>query len=117
MINRAALIIKFKEPAVKWINEADPNKDDPGLTIEIVNTDSSIYLISEELADDPTDVKEWIKQNYKNLFELELYGWYTDPSLWPENRTFELFNEWFDVELHSMLIDTVDGPIVDEELV
>ena len=116
MINRVALVIKYKEPAVEWINKVDPHKDDAGLTIEIVNTDNHIYLISEELADDPKGLKKWLKKNYKKIFELELDGWYTDPSLWPKKRKFELFNEFFEVELHSILIDTVDGPIVDEDL-
>ena len=62
MINRVALIIKYKEPAVQWINKADPCDDAPGLTIEIVNTDNHVYLISEELADDPKGLKKWLTQ-------------------------------------------------------
>ena len=45
MINRAALILKYKTPAIKWINEADPYQDDPGITNEFVNSDRTVYLI------------------------------------------------------------------------
>ena len=34
MINRSAVILKCKEPFVRWINEADPYEDDPGITTE-----------------------------------------------------------------------------------
>jgi hypothetical protein len=59
-------------------------------------------------------VEEWIKLNYRQLFEAELEGWYTDPTLWPQDLTLQLFREWFDVECHSVLIDTVGGRIYDE---
>ena len=37
VINRGAVILRCKEPAVRWINEADPYEDNPGLTLESVN--------------------------------------------------------------------------------
>ncbi len=52
MLNRAALILRYKQPAVDWINDVDPYGS-PDLTIESVNEDSSIYLISSEDAYDP----------------------------------------------------------------
>jgi hypothetical protein len=50
------------------------------------------------------------------LFEAELEGWYTDPSMWPQELTWKLFCEWFDVEYHTVLIDTVGDEIYDDEL-
>jgi hypothetical protein len=116
MINRAAVILKYKEPAVAWINEADPYNDDPGLTIESVNEDRMVYLIRDEDADSPEDVEKWIELNYDVLFESELDGWYTDEELWPKNRNINLFRKWFDVECHTVIVDTVDSPIEDDEL-
>ena len=37
MINRAAIILRYREPAMRWINEADPYEDDPGITLRTVN--------------------------------------------------------------------------------
>ena len=37
-----------------------------------------------------------------------------DESLWPENRERSIFNEWFSVECHSVVIDTVGGVIEDD---
>ena len=114
MINRAAIILRYRDPAVRWINEADPYDDDPGMTREVVNTERTVYLIRAEDAETSTAVEEWIKLNYRQLFEAELEGWYTDPTLWPQDLTLQLFREWFDVECHSVLIDTVGGRIYDE---
>jgi len=116
MLNRAAIILRYKQPAVRWVNEADPYAENPGITLEMVNHDSTVYLISNEDAEDDQAVSRWVKMNFKVLFEAELMGWYADPDLWPKKRTYKLFQEWFDVEYHSVLIDTVGGEIYDDEM-
>jgi hypothetical protein len=116
VINRAAIILKYKEPAVRWINEADPCQDNPGITAENVNSDRTVYLIRDEDADTPDALEKWLKKNYKALFEAELEGWYNDPDLWPKKRTLKVFREWFDVECHSLLFDTVGGDIYDDDI-
>ena len=78
MINRAMVILKYKDPAVKWINDADPNNDKPGITLESVNQDRTVFLIRYEDADTPDNLNDWISLNYEVLFEVELEGWYTD---------------------------------------
>ncbi len=116
MINRSALLLKYKSPAIRWINDADPYDDDPGTTVDSVNSDRTVYLITEEDADTPESRDRWIKRNYKALFEEELEGWYTDPDLWPKKRTLKLFREWFEVECHTVLIDTVGGAIYEDDI-
>ena len=113
MINRAAVILKYKAPFIQWVNDADPYKDNPGITLESENKDCTVYLILE---DDAENLEEWISLNFKQLFESEIKDWYTDESLWPKNRNRKLFDKWFDLECHSVLIDTVDGKIVDDEI-
>ena len=112
MINRSAVILKYKEPFVRWINEADPYKDDPGITSENANEDRTVYLITE---DDAENIEKWIALNFKTLFESELEGWYTDESLWPKKRDRKAFDEWFSVECHTVIIDTVGDAIEDDE--
>jgi hypothetical protein len=114
MVNRAALFLRYKPPAVVWINDADPYDRDPGSTVESVNEERTVYLISGEDADTADTLSRWVKENYLALFENELEGWYVDETLWPKNRDFETFNEWFSVECHTVLIDTVGGEIFDD---
>ncbi len=115
MINRAALILKYKPPAVAWINEADPYDDNPGITLEDVNEDRTVYLISDENADDPDVLESWIKLNVETLLESELMGWYQDESLWPKPLDYKLFQSWFELECHTVLIDTDESEIIDDE--
>ena len=112
MINRSAVLLKYKEPFVRWINDADPYDHGSPMTLEDANEDRNVYLVTEE---DAENFEEWISLNYKALFENELNDWYTDESLWPKKRTKKIFHEWFSVECHSTIIDTVDIPIEDDE--
>ena len=58
MINRAAVILKYKEPAVKWINDADPYNENPGISLESINEENTVYLISNQDADSSTILKK-----------------------------------------------------------
>ena len=49
---------------MRWINEADPNPDGPEITLEDVNKERTVYLIDEEVADTPEQLRKWIKANF-----------------------------------------------------
>ena len=39
-------------------------------------------------------------------------GWVTDKECWPKNRTLEMFREWFEVQMISILQDLyLDEPL------
>jgi len=113
MVNRGAVIVKYKEPFIKWINDADPVENSTEITIEIANEDRTVYLITDA---DAENIEEWVRENYETLFESELEGWYTDETLWPKKRDFQTFQEWCQVECHSLILDTVGGEIYDDEI-
>ncbi|TVP60404.1 MAG: hypothetical protein EA351_00670 [Gemmatimonadales bacterium] len=73
---------------------------------------SNAYLIPEFNTEE--DAWEWLEANCGMLFELELDSWYTDPEAWPEDRSWNAFREWFDVELIEMAWDLVDEPLSSE---
>lgn len=115
MIDRAAVMLRYKAPAVAWINDADPTQGDSDITMESVNEDRTVYLIREAYADTPGDFEEWLRMNYEALFESELESWYSDEGLWPKDRSLTLFREWFDVECCTEIVDTVGSAIQDDE--
>ncbi|HEX6207077.1 MAG TPA: hypothetical protein VF058_01845 [Actinomycetota bacterium] len=80
MLNRAALILRYKQPFVDWINAADPSPTSHTLTVDEVNQEHTVYLVEVEDEDEPA---EWLVRHHEELFEAELNGWYTDPALWP----------------------------------
>jgi hypothetical protein len=47
MLNRDLLIIRYKQPFVDWVNEADPRSDGSLVTLESANDDSPAYLIHD----------------------------------------------------------------------
>ena len=38
-----------------------------------------------------------------------LEGWVTDEACWPKNRTLEMFEEWFEVQMSSIVEDLCLG--------
>ena len=111
MLNRSVLILRYKQPFVDWINAADP---DPTHTITLadVHDDSTAYLVEVE---DQEEFEEWFSLNGEILFEEELNGWYTDPALWPQDRSSVLFKQWCTFELHTLVYDTGATPLIDDE--
>ena len=100
---------------VRWLNEADPCDTGPPITSEDLKHEQTVYLISDEDGDGEQAVQNWVAANFEAVFEKELNGWYTDPDLWPKERTLALFREWFEVEYHTVMVDTAGGEIYDDE--
>jgi hypothetical protein len=115
MVNRGALILRYREPAVRWIDDADPSPSSNRVTLESVNEERNVYLVGDRAGEDNKSLERWLKRHYAEIFEIELEGWYTDPDLWPKQRSYRLFKEWFEPELHTVLIDLGDGAIFDDE--
>lgn len=111
MLNRAAVIVRLKQPFVDWINAVDP---DPGnrVTLDDVNEENNVYLIEVE---DQEELDSWLELNHDILFEVELNGWYTDPALWPQDRSLAVFKDWCSLELHTVVYDTAGSPLEDDE--
>jgi len=112
MLNRDLIVVRLKQPFVDWVNEADPYPDGSSMTLDEVNKDISAFLIHDSASQ---DVERWLKEYYLLLFEAILEEWYVDEALWPRDRSLALFKRWCDVEIHSMVFDLVDEPIVDDE--
>ncbi len=113
MLNRAALIVRYKQPFVDWINAVDPSPSYDPLTLADVDRERTVYLVEVEDAD---ELGQWLANNHEELFEEELAGWYTDPALWPRDRSLKRLEEWFSLELHTVVVDTGDSALEDDDL-
>jgi hypothetical protein len=100
-VNRGLIVLKPKQPFLDWIKSVDDHQLD--LSLNYLHDDASAYLIPEW--EDDSDHEEILNWCAKYLFEVELWGWYTDESLWPKKRDLETFRAWFDVEFHSLVFD------------
>lgn len=112
LINRFALILRPKEPFVHWANA--PEKD-PGerVTLEEVREDPVVYLIPD--MEWPEATMDWVFENFDYFFKNQLAQYWTDEELWPTNRSVEMFKEWFDIEILSVLDNVVDEAIEEDE--
>jgi hypothetical protein len=60
------------------------------------------------------DAQKYIRAFKLEIFTIELGSWYRDPNIWPRKRTLAMFDEWFDLEFHSMVMDLYEKPIFKE---
>lgn len=111
LINRAVVIVKPKQPVLDWLNQMPNPLGDR--TLDWIRRDCTVFLIPEPT--DQDEAQEFIQEIYGKIFDLELNSWYTNEALWPRERNFEMFLEWFDVEVHSMVIDSLEDEIEAEE--
>jgi hypothetical protein len=107
LTDRAALILKPKKPFLNWLVSHDPKDKDVDL-----EEDQDVYLIPEFYNNE--EFETWIKEYFDAFFCDQMNHWYTDETMWVQNRTFKLFKEWFDYRMHSMVWDTLDDPIEKE---
>lgn len=113
MLNRAALILRYKQPFVDWINAVDPSPDSEAPTLSEVDDERTVYLVEVE---DEGELRRWLARNYEEVFEEELNGWYTDPALWPRERSLKMLEEWCSFELHTVVVDLGESAIGDDDL-
>ena len=106
--NRMLVLIRPRQAFADWINairqpgeqthDVDDMRDSPGAFL------IPLFEFREE-------AEEWIRENHLLIFETHLWDWVEDTSTWPVERTWELFLEWFDVELVGAPWDVVAAPL------
>jgi len=103
-IDRSVAVIKPKQPFVDWANSVGDEEEQ--YSIFDFSTDCSIILLP--VVDSDEHAEGFIKDIFQDLFELELSSWMANDETWPENITYKMFLEWFDVEYHSMVFDSLE---------
>ncbi len=109
MINRCAVTIRAKEPVLAWLHSL-PDYDD--MTLNEVNQETTVYLLP--VYEDDAEKDGLLDQYYDLLFDEELAGWWMNEDDWPKNRNLKMFNLWFGVEFHSVVVDLEEAPLKDD---
>lgn len=107
MINRSAVLIRPKQPYIDWASTLDDSE-----VVPEIDGEKTIYLIPEY--DSPEQGWIILRKYYEDIFENELLGWHTYEPEWPQDRSYKMFKEWFDIEFHSTIEDLVGGSIIDD---
>src|SRR5688572_8303252 len=95
-VHRSAVVIKIKQPFLDWLfyHDNETNIDDTA-------KEGEVYLLPD--FETTGEMEKWIEKNFDSLFTDLLNGWYTDKTMWPQNRTFKMFREWVSYSLHTMI--------------
>jgi hypothetical protein len=110
MLNRSAVVVKAKQPFLNWVRSLP---DRASVTLDEVNTDCTVYLVSELWPDDARD--EIVALFCKHIFEDQLKRWRAEEQDWPATRDIVTFKKWFDAELYSTVHDLVDAPLEEND--
>ncbi|EEG08021.1 hypothetical protein [Pseudogulbenkiania ferrooxidans] len=113
-VNRSVAIIRPRPPFLDWLKQL-PGELNDNVTLASLTRDCNALLIP--CADDYDAAEQAVLEQYQQLFQAELADWCDDESLWPTPLTLELFQEWFQLEIHSVLSDIVDEPLERAEFV
>jgi|GEM_PF-119261 len=111
-INRSVAIVKPTEVFYNWVMHGADVPD--SFTLGDLRTDCLSFLIPQ--CNDPAEAELFIKEVYQELFELELESWNANEAAWPVKRDYAAFQEWFDVEIHSMVVDITGDELRFEDL-
>lgn len=103
-VNRCAITLKHLHPFNSWITKLYP--DDSFEEDEI-----STYLIDSDI----DDLESWLQKKYDKLFTFELQGYSTNIKDWTQKRTYNMFKEWFRVEISTLVYDLEKAPILKVE--
>ncbi|MEI8011010.1 MAG: hypothetical protein WCI27_00825 [Candidatus Omnitrophota bacterium] len=98
--DRMAVIIVPREPLVDWINSVTP---DETVWADDFSDRANVYFIPRYETLD--EAEEYVQENFDEIFRNELAEWFEDESSWPAKRTFDMFNEWFDVIFDVMVFE------------
>lgn len=105
-INRTIAILKPRQPYLDW---ACSVPDPIPISLDELRRDCTAVLLPE--FSDDTQAEAYLQTIYLELFEQELAAWDTNPDDWPQERDYGIFRTWFDIELHSLVLDSVVSPI------
>ena len=109
LVNRSVVIVKPKQPYLEWAKKDDAE----GLAEEVfegLREEPHVYLLPDW--EDTASREEVLQDYWPVVFEAMLEGWVTVESMWPKGRSFEMFHEWFEIQMMSMLADLdLDEPL------
>jgi len=95
-----ALVLKRKQAFLDWLKEADRramSENDHDFA-----GDYGTYLV--KIVSTTSEIENFLRNQFKELFENELREWH-EPEFWPEDISYELFCQWFEVEVHRQVYE------------
>ena len=96
----AVMVARPKQPYLDWTRSDDDQSVQ--VSLQDLRRDCTAYIVP--VVESEEDEKRVVRKYHADVFENELFGWSADESTWPKRRGLKTFQEWFDVEFHSVVI-------------
>lgn len=111
-IDRMALVLQPKEAFITWLKEIHKEEfaKEEGSEKLTMLTEPSVILIP--VIEDDEAFENYITLHYASWLAYEFGSWCENEEEWPEQRDFEAFQEYFDVNVHSIVIDNVSDEYI-----
>ena len=106
-VDRTAMVLKPTANFLAWLKQADENM--PDLTLEQIRSNCSVFLVPQ--FDEPEAVVSYFDERYQTIFEAEISGWDIPRSQWPADMSLKAFWEYFEVEIHDMVLDMEEAEL------
>jgi hypothetical protein len=111
-INRNLIFIIPTEACLAWARKIYP--ETPAvIRNQPAHEFGKAFLILEY--DSYDEVMRWMEKGWEKWFDTMLADWVKNESLWPKNRSWEMFNEYFEVVWQPRVEDTMPIPIKKKE--
>lgn len=85
-----------------WLEKVQAHFVEPLHTDKDSSYNNSLYMVPSEFAG---HLDFFLKDHFDMIFVNELGAWIVQESLWPENRTLEMFKQWFAVKIFEFCWD------------
>jgi len=109
-INREALIIIGKKPFHDWAKYIMDETPVPQYyTDPYEDKATSVFLIPDSLYEE--SLTDFVKKHYSEIFVEQLSLWLPEVEHWPQNLSWEVFCEWFEIIHAKGISDLGDGDI------
>lgn len=101
------LIIKPRNSLLDWIKaevEGEEELEDVMAQVNLEHvTENATAIVKNFL--ELKEIKPFIKQHYKPIFETAMSRMSNQPNRWPQVNSFQSFSQYFTIEIHTQLIN------------
>jgi len=100
------LNIKPRSVLLSWLKTSVEDNEELANVVERVSLSQLVENSSVLVKNFPTlkEIKPFLKEYYKPLFETAMSRMSTEADQWPVVTSFQQFNQYFEVEIHTQLI-------------
>ena len=106
-LDQTAFVVVPRAPYAAWAASLGRPSVEPH-ELEMFRT---VYLVDDVEDLDPEEV---LRRHWREVFEHELFAWIEERSTWPKRRTYEMFCEWFEVNVVDHVVKLDGGRPEDE---